>query len=311
MTRRHTAPIIATFVLSLVITIGLLVVWVVYIVRSVSRIQELAGRVGVSSANPHWIVLGIGAALFFLLIVGLSYQLALTLAARRASMKQEIFVSNVTHELKSPVAAIKLHAQTLQQSGLTAAERSRSIDYILEQADRVSSLVDDVLESSRLLSRKTRLSLEPVELEAFFRAYFVKAAPRVENEGMALATEVATKGVVLATGEALRQVMNNLLDNAIAYSHRGGEVRFRVHDDGSEAIIEVEDDGIGIPKGELTKIFDRFYQIGRELRGRKGTGLGLSIVSGLVAEMGGSVQAFSHEGRPGARFVIQLPLSAE
>jgi two-component system sensor histidine kinase VicK len=93
---------------------------------------------------------------------------------------------------------------------------------------------------------------------------------------------------------------------------RGGEIRCRVVDTTDTVRIEVEDDGIGIPRAELKKVFDRFYQIGRELSGRRGgTGLGLSIVWGLVRELRGQVRAFSHEGRPGTRFVVTLPVAGE
>src|SRR5207253_2673083 len=163
-------------------------------------------------------------ALFFLLIAGLTWQLAQALATRRYLLKQEEFLSNVTHELKSPLAAIKLHAQTLSAGELPPEQRRRSLELVLQQADRMAKL--------------------------------------------------------------------------------GGEVRCRVRDDGARVHIAVEDDGVGIPRKELTRIFDRFYQAGNERDGRRsGTGLGLSIVAGLVHEMRGRVEAFSPEGRPGATFV--------
>src|SRR4029078_413851 len=144
MRRKRRSPIVAAYVLSLIVTIALLVVWVIYIVRSVARIHAMAGRVRVGGENSHWIVLGVGCALFFLLIAGLTWQLAQALAARRYSLKQEEFVSTVTHELKSPLAAIKLHAQTLQ-TPLTGEQQQRCVELVLQQADRMSSLVRDVL----------------------------------------------------------------------------------------------------------------------------------------------------------------------
>jgi signal transduction histidine kinase len=307
MSRWRASHIVVTYSASLAITIALLVVWVVYVVRSVSRIREMAGRIGVSSANPHWVILGVGCILFFLLIGGLTYQLAQTLAARRYSQKQEEFVSNVTHELKSPVAAIKLHAQTLQQADLSTDERRRSLDYILQQTDRVASLVDDVLESSRLLSRRRPpAELVPVDVARFFDRWRDEARAKARGSGMELLVDQRSTGIVLGTRERLERVMNNLLDNALAHSHPGGEIRCAATDGDTEVTISIEDDGVGIPKGEHLRIFDRFYRAGREQRAG-GTGLGLSIVSGLVEEMGGSVEATSNEGRPGARFTVNLP----
>ena len=308
MRRKRRSPIVAAYVLSLLVTIALLVVWVIYIVRSVARIHLMAGRVGVASENSHWIVLAVGCALFFLLIAGLTWQLAQALAARRYSLKQEEFVSNVTHELKTPLAAIKLHAQTVREGGLQPAQQARSLDLVLQQADRMARLVDDVLESSRQLARKRPLQLQPLDVAEFFAGYFAEASPRVEAQGVHLAWQLDSRARVLAAADALDRVMNNLLDNAARFSHKGGEVRCRVADENGHVRIVVEDDGVGIPRAELPHVFDRFYQAGNARDGRRrGTGLGLAIVAGLVQEMRGRVNARSHEGQPGTTFVVELP----
>lgn len=306
---KRSLPIVATFVISLAVTIALLIAWVVYIVRSASEISHLAGRVGVApSEKIHWILLAVGCFLFALLLAGLTYQLAQALAARRYLLKQDEFVSNVTHELKSPLAAIRLHAQTLQLTGLTDADRMRSTGFIVQQSARMTRLVDNVLESSRMLARRTGLELEPVALRPFFTGYLEEVSPRIESRGVVLQATVDTAATVLATEEALTRVLDNLLDNAARFSLPGGRVRCLVADDDHFARITVEDDGVGIPNRELPRIFDRFYQAGPPSNARRaGSGLGLSIVAGLVREMRGEVEAFSQEGRPGTRFVIELP----
>lgn len=282
--------------------------WVLYVVRASSRIAALASRVGSGGENFHWVVLVSGCVLLALLIGGLTYQLAQAIAARRYSEKQDELVSNITHELKSPLAAIKLHAQTLEHPGLSETQRARSVEFILAEAERMRSLVDNVLESSRLLARRKRLVLEAVDLGAFLASYLAVARPRVEAQGMHLVVEGESKAMVRATPEALERVLTNLIDNAVRFSVRGGEVRCRLTDQPGKVTIAVEDDGIGIPKSELAKVFDRFYQIRHEIHDRRrGTGLGLSIVSGLVREMRGTVQAFSQEDRAGTRFVVELP----
>jgi len=307
MRRKRLARLIVSYVLSLIVTLALLVSWVVYVLQSGTRINELAARLGRSSASPHWPVLIVGCVLFVLLIVGLTYQLAQALGERNYSRRQQEFVSNITHEMKSPLAAIKLHAQTLQQPDITAAEQERSVDFVLQQVGRMETLVDNVLESSRLASRK-RLPQAPVALGPFFEAYFGEVRGAVERRGVRLSVDVGTAAVVMGRPDALHRIMTNLIDNAVRFSDRGGEVRCRVRDERATVRIEVEDDGIGIPEHELRNVFERFYQIGREITGRRGgTGLGLSIVSGLVREMKGHVQACSQDGRPGARFVVTLP----
>lgn len=309
---RRSTQLVTMYVLSLAATIALLVVWVVYVVRSSSRLAHLARGVGLSGGGVSWILLTVGCVLLFFLIVGLTYQLAQALAARRYALKQEEFLSNVTHEMKSPLAAIKLHAQTLLAAEEPSAEdRRRFLAVIEQQADRMTSLVDSVLESSRLLARKVRLELTPVRLEEFLDRYLAGARPQAEARGIALRGEIGGPARVLASEEALRRVLDNLIDNAARHSRPGGEVRCRLSVTGGAARLEVEDDGTGIPKRDLPWIFDRFYQGGREGDPqRRGTGLGLSIVAGLVREMGGEVRAFSHEGRPGTRLTVELPLAA-
>lgn len=309
MHTRRSTQLVTMYILSLAATIALLVVWVVYIVRSFIRQERLSTKVGVPTEGFSWGILSVGCLLLFFLIVALTYQLAQALAARRYALKQEEFVSNITHEMKSPIAAIKLHAQTLQDGeGMTAEEQKRSLGFIVQQADRMGALVDNVLESSRLLAAKRPPDLRPMDLAAFFGPYFEHARPHAESRGVTLTSDVATSATALATEEALRRVMDNLIDNAVRFSERGGEVRCRVSDLAGTVRIEVEDDGAGIPRKELPQIFDRFYQAGSETaEKRRGTGLGLSIVSGLVREMRGTVQAFSQEGRPGSRFVVELP----
>jgi signal transduction histidine kinase len=295
-------------VLSLVVALSLLVWWIVYVLQSSATINRFAERLGGGGTTSHWLVLGLGCGLFVVLIAGLTFQLAHALAERNYSRKQEEFVSNITHEMKSPLAAIKLHAQTLQLGDVPADERQRSVGFVLQQVSRMETLVDNVLESSRLVARKRSLDLERIPLADWCRGYFDEMRGVLDARGVTLTVDLRTDAVILATPDALHRILTNLLENAARFSMRGGEIRCRVHDQPDEVSIEVEDDGIGIPRAELNKVFDRFYQIGREISGRRGgTGLGLSIVWGLVRELKGQIRAYSQEGRPGTRFVITLP----
>lgn len=305
--RRRRTTIILSYALSLAGAIALLVIFVVNVVRSSARIDELGARVGVPVANVPGLVLVIGCLVFFLLIVGLTLLLANNFAERRYSMKQEQFLANMTHEMKSPLAAIKLHAQTLETE-IGAGPARRALSHILAQVERLTALVDDVLESSRLAARRRGKPLIPVTLESFFPGYFEEIGGRLESHGVHLTTDVETRATVLASEGSLHRILDNLIDNAASFSRSGGEVRCRVRDAGRLVRIEIEDDGVGIPKRELRKVFDRFYQVPTPatVGPRKGTGLGLAIVSGLVRELKGTVQAVE-TGGPGARFVVELP----
>jgi signal transduction histidine kinase len=310
--RRRSARIITVYVLSLVVALALLVYWIIFVVQSYLAINEYAARMGGAGSSYHWVALAIGCALFVVLIAGLTFQLAQALGERNYSRRQEEFVSNITHEMKSPLAAIKLHAQTLEDEDLGPEERARSVRYVLQQVGRMETLVDNVLESSRLMARRRPHPPGPIALRPFFDAYFREVAPSAEQRGIRLVTRVETDATVLGHADGLHRIMTNLVENAIRFSQRNGEVRCAVVDQGRQVIITVEDDGIGIPPTELTKVFDRFYQIGRELSERRGgTGLGLSIVYGLAREMRGRVRARSHDGRRGTTFEVTLPMAED
>ena len=312
MNPRRKGRLVTMFVLSLAAAIALLVVWIVYVATSGSRLLEIAQRSGAADEGFPWLILTVGCLLFFFLIVGLTYQLAQALAARRYVQKQDEFVANVTHELKSPLAAIKLQAQTLLRlDDLELPERRRFLGYIEEQADRMTSLVDDVLESSRLVAKKRSLQLVPIDIGEFLESYVRDVGPRARSHGVHLLVAGDIDARVWATDEALRRVLDNLIDNAVRFSEPGGEVRLAVRRERDWVVLEVEDDGAGIPRKELERIFDRFYQAGRSAHARRhGSGLGLAIVAGLVEEMRGTVEAISSEERRGSRFLVRLPAEA-
>jgi len=311
MIRRNSTSILIIsliYLAAMAMTTALLVFWVVVVQRYTTEINQLMSRLGVEWSNFHWFVHSTGAGLFFLVIVALTYLLAVTLSERRYSGKREEFLSNITHELKSPVAAIKLHAQTLQQDDISPAERQRFLGFMVQEAERVDALVDNLLESSRLLAGKAPGELVPVNLREFFRDYQEAVRGRFDLRQIDLTFEIHTRAVVMATNEILQRIMDNLIDNAVGFTAAGGRILCKVHDGRKVTEIVVADTGVGIPKRELTKIFDRFYRIRREIGNRRrGTGLGLAIVRALVEEMRGHIRAVSPDDQPGTRFEIRLP----
>ncbi|MEM8933002.1 MAG: histidine kinase dimerization/phospho-acceptor domain-containing protein, partial [Acidobacteriota bacterium] len=164
MPQRNTPILVIYFIylMALAMTTALLVFWVLVVQRFTAEINELVSRVGVEWSHFHWFIGSSGAMLFFLVSVALTYLLAITLSERRYRVKQESFLSNMTHELKSPVAAIQLHGQTLQAGDLTADEVAEIADTIVTESGRIGQLIDSLLESSRLTSGKAAGELEPV-----------------------------------------------------------------------------------------------------------------------------------------------------
>lgn len=296
------------YITSLVIAAALLISWVLYVVYAATQINHLISRDGSGTTGYHWVILIVGCILFLVLITGLSLQLAQTVSNRRYNKKMREFFSNITHELKSPLAAIQLSSQTLTQDDLKPTERQRFLSLISQQTDRMKTLVENILEMNRLEDRAVTLNLSPLSLEPFFESYIKSIKPRLDLEKCTFTSDIKTNAKILSNAFALQRILDNLIDNAIKVSGPESPIKCSVADSKKEVVIAIEDHGLGIPKKDLGHIFDRFYQVasaeGRPLR--KGTGLGLSIVKRLTEEMNGRVWVESQEGQ-GSTFTLIFP----
>lgn len=220
------------------------------------------------------------------------------------------FVANVSHELKTPVTAVMGFAETLLSGALynfRAAEEFVNIIY--EEAERLSRLVHDLLELSKIESKGFRLRIERVELDTEIKRIVDKLKPQFLKKDLTLTTDLPSEPVtVKADRDQIEQVLLNLLDNSRKYTPAGGQVEVVLRREGGNAIVVVKDTGIGIPQEDLPRIFERFYRVDKA-RSRKlgGTGLGLSIVKHIIEAHLGRVWVESEPGK-GSRFYFSLPI---
>ena len=224
---------------------------------------------------------------------------------RRLETVRRDFVANLTHELRTPVTAIRGYAETLESTGVDAATRAEFLRTIHRNALRIGRLVDDLLVLQELDARPhARLAAEPVALDMVVQNAVRTAQPDAERSQVALRSEVDPSLRVLGDPDRLEQVVQNLVDNGIKYG--GSEVRIRAERTGAEVSLVVEDDGPGIAEDHLARLFERFYRVdaGRA-REQGGSGLGLAIVKHLSESMGGSVAVDSRVGG-GSRFTVRL-----
>lgn len=231
---------------------------------------------------------------------------------RRLERVRQDFVANASHELKTPLTSIKAYTETLLDWALhDEGVNVTFLRRIEEQADRLNRLVMDLLSLARLESGQEFYVHGPLRAAGLMRQAAEAHRDRAEAGGLRFETvigEGAEAVVVNADEEALRQVLDNLIDNAIKYTPEGGRVRValsRPYED--EVAIEVIDTGIGIPREDLPRVFERFYRVDKA-RSRElgGTGLGLSIVKHLVQSLGGLVTVESRVGS-GSTFTVRLP----
>lgn len=232
-----------------------------------------------------------------------------TQVERTEAMRRD-FVANVSHELKTPLTVVRGYAETLLKDEPAPDVRRGFLETMLANARRMQQLIDDLLDLSRIESGAWRPEPAEVALEPLVAEVWAELRERAEAAGLTFRTAVAPEAAtVRADPEALRQVLSNLLDNAVHYTGAGGSIEVRAARDAAAVRIEVADTGVGIPGEHLPRIFERFYRVdparSRELGG---TGLGLAIVKHVVEAHGGRALAESRLGA-GTTIRIEFPAS--
>jgi len=260
---------------------------------------------------------------FGALIVASAFAAVLGLFAAWRSFRREQrlnemktnFVSSVSHELRAPIASVRLMAENLEGDKIQEPEKQKEyFGFIGQECRRLSSLIENVLDFSRIEQGRKQYEFEPTDLMSMTQTTVQLMEPYAAEKGVALALKFtpgysqANKIELEVDGRAIQQGLVNLIDNAIKHSAKGQTVTIEIGFDGQFSFnLSVSDCGPGIPKAEQEKIFERFYRLGSELRREtQGIGIGLSIVKHIVAAHGGRVTVESEPGQ-GSRFTIILP----
>lgn len=231
-------------------------------------------------------------------------------AIRRLERMRSEFVANVSHELKTPITAVKGFAETLLGGAVKDEETTRTfLQIIYDESERLNRLIGDILELSKIESRRVPLIFSPVELDSFISKTFRVLESEANQKGIQLHCKMEPGLFVEADEDRLRQIMMNLLSNGINYTPEGGSVSVIIDEPDNDHIrIVIKDTGIGIPKKDLPRIFERFYRVDKaRSRSSGGTGLGLSIVKHLVELHKGTISVESN-AEVGSTFIIELPI---
>ncbi len=273
------------------INIGLLALWIVLIV-----LDELPGAIT------------IGVIAFALGLFGIAFYLVLTIKAVRLNRRQANFVDSVTHELKTPIASLRLYLETLQLRELDRKQQAEFFDVMDTELQRLDQLINQLLEVGRLDAIGHDSEPEEILLEPLLRRCAESASAHHKCEPANVFTFDCEPAMIQARRMLLEMIFGNLMDNAIKYSGDKPEVRvtLRLQDRGRVA-IRISDNGGGVPADMRQQIFGLFYRGGDELqRRKKGTGLGLYIVRTLVHLLGGKVTVNERIDSPGSVFEVIL-----
>jgi CheY-like chemotaxis protein len=230
-----------------------------------------------------------------------------------ADRRKDEFQATLSHELRNPLAPMRNTLEILKRSNGQREIVPKAIDTMERQLQQLVRLVDDLLDLSRITHNRIELRKGDIELASVIHQVVDASRPLAANVGLEIQVDVPPEPMhVHADLVRLTQIFDNLLNNAFKYTPHGGKIKVTARRDGSQAVVSVEDTGIGIPPDKLESIFEMFTQLDRSLdRSQAGLGLGLTLVKRLVEGHGGSIEARSAGTDKGSEFVVRLPLSPE
>lgn len=228
-----------------------------------------------------------------------------------ADRQKDEFLALLAHELRGPLAPLRNGVELVKRSDGADDLRLRACSLMERQLEQLVRLIDDLLDASRIARGKIELRMAPIELGALLRDVLESKRPLIEAARLELRTSLPALPL-LVDGDPMRltQVFRNLVENARKYTEPGGRIEIRLAPEQDQAVVRVQDSGMGIPADQLDTIFEMFVQINRSLsRSQGGLGIGLGLAKRLLTLHGGSIQAFSDGPGRGSEFVVRLPLA--
>ena len=258
----------------------------------------------------HGILLFLGALLLAMIIAGIVLNTTFLVREIRRNEQHDAFINAVTHELKTPVASIRLYLETLQTRDVDEAKRKEFYQIMLDDSERLLSTIEQVLRTGRIGPASRKLNVSRIDLDSVVRECLARARALHHVPPEALRYEPGPPAAIMGDLDEVRAAVSNLIDNAVKYSVPDVNVSVATANvEGKYVSVRVRDQGVGISKVELKQIFKRFYRVPGPLANRvKGTGLGLYIVRSVAKRHGGRAWAESEGPGRGSTFVLQLPM---
>lgn len=265
--------------------------------------------IALQARTNKWSALIIGVVVFALILAGLSFYLFLMIKEVRLNQRQANFIDSVTHELKSPIASLKLYLETLEMRALDDDQRTRFYRVMEGELERLDHLITQLLEVGRIDAIGEQSDPEEISLETMLRKCGVAACAHHQKDEVETIQYDLQPMMIFARPLVVETVFRNLLDNAIKYAGDPPRVEVQVRKaERGRVIIRILDNGQGVPHELRKRIFQMFFRAGSELtRRQKGTGLGLYIVQVLVKQLRGRISVHDRAGVSGSVFEVDLP----
>ena len=291
-------------VVMIVVVVALAGIWVAGTTWAATESESQSESFG------FYTLLAVGGVLLATLLGGVIAYLTLTVKAFNLNRRQSNFIDAVTHELKSPIASLKLYLQTMNRHQVDHAQRDDFHRFMLEDVERLDSLINhllDVARVDRVVSDAEISDRKEFRLDRLLATCASAATLRYGVDESVVQLDLVPL-VVKQSPVQTEILFRNLIDNAVKYAGAQPSVDVRLRAEDSKAIIDIDDNGPGIPPQQRRKIFGRFVRLGSELeRERPGTGLGLHLVGNITRAMKGSIRVGDRRPQPGSRFTVELP----
>ncbi len=292
----------------------MMAIWIWWYLKNRQDFKAFAERLQpeLFANDLNWVVLLEGCFLMILILGGFYVIFLFWNKQAKLNQLQSNFVSSMTHELKSPLASIQLYLETLKYHDVSREESRDFVETMLNDTERLSGLIENILRSSHPDPRNMQNEFQPVDLKAFLEDVVEGHLPQFRENTIELVKDLTSVPTIMMDKRSMRMVFNNLMSNALRYtlSTRDASVTVRLIADDRNCHISFEDKGIGLNERERKRIFRKFYRVSMpETQNIVGAGLGLYISSEIVKSHGGRITVASGGKGKGSTFTITLPLS--
>ena len=288
----------------------LMAVWINWYVKNSRKFQEFAEKIrpDLFADEFNWIILLEGCFLMLIILAGVYIIFVYWNKQARLNRLQSNFVSSVSHELKSPLASIQLYLETMKYQKVSEEDSEEFVEIMLTDTERLASLIDNILESSKYDPKSMQLQFQPVELGAFIHEVVEGLKRQFEERNCKIRLEVEEDSVLMLDKRAMRMVFNNLIGNALRYSPNGTPLTIRMQKKKKYCEVDFIDQGIGLDKKDMKKIFRKFFRVtNKDSQNIEGAGLGLFISKEIVRNHKGQMRVFSEGRGKGSIFTVALP----
>ena len=290
----------------------LMVIWINWYIQNSRDFEAFAKSIKpeLFDADLNWVILLEGCFLMIVILAGVLLIFVFWGKQARLNRLQSNFVSSVSHELKSPLASIQLYLETMKLQNVSPEEMREFVEIMLTDTERLSSLIDNIMEASGADPKGLQLHFQPVELKPFLNEVLEGHQRRFAEKEVQVHLEIQDCPPLQLDRRAMKMVFNNLIGNALRYSPDGSPFTIRVKENGKFCDIDFIDAGMGLGDKDCKRVFGKFYRVqNKETQNIEGAGLGLYLTREIVKNHKGKIKATSEGRGKGSVFTVSLPLN--